>query len=298
MKRLGMSLLALCALPLAAGAEDAEGCKDHPLFNRLPGYSISSCQSSQFDLRRFPRGAIREDRDGNQVAESVEVEGPVVHLVYYIDEGRQKASPLQIMRNFENAAKRGGGTVEGTYPGWCPGMLDESMGVGNGCMHHGVSMRFDKGGAEYRAYAQASEEGEGYELLVVQRQAMAQDIAVNELLDQMNRDGFVTLEVHFDTGKATIKPESVALVDAAAEMLRSADTLRVEVGGHTDNVGDAEANLKLSTARAQSVMQALVARGVAAERLSAKGYGQTAPVADNRTEVGRAKNRRVELTKR
>jgi outer membrane protein OmpA-like peptidoglycan-associated protein len=74
--------------------------------------------------------------------------------------------------------------------------------------------------------------------------------------------------------------------------------LRVEVAGHTDNVGASEANQRLSQERAQAVMAALVARGVKADRLTAKGYGQTTPVADNRTEDGRTKNRRVELVKK
>lgn len=77
-----------------------------------------------------------------------------------------------------------------------------------------------------------------------------------------------------------------------------AASLKVEVGGHTDNVGAPEANMKLSDERAKAVMAALVERGVQADRLTAKGFGQTTPVADNRTEDGRAKNRRVELVKK
>ncbi|HUP90883.1 MAG TPA: OmpA family protein, partial [Solimonas sp.] len=83
-----------------------------------------------------------------------------------------------------------------------------------------------------------------------------------------------------------------------AKMLKSAPDLKLEVGGHTDNVGQPAANQKLSEARAQAVQAALVAQGIAAARLSAKGYGDTRPVADNRSEDGRAKNRRVELTKK
>ena len=77
-----------------------------------------------------------------------------------------------------------------------------------------------------------------------------------------------------------------------------AATLRVEVAGHTDNAGSPEANQRLSQERAQAVMAALVGRGIKADRLTAKGYGQTTPIADNRTEEGRAKNRRVELVKK
>src|SRR5690606_3399299 len=109
--------------------------------------------------------------------------------------------------------------------------------------------------------------------------------------------GFVALDVHFDTGKATLRPESAAGLDRAAAMLQLAPSVRAEVGGHTDNVGKAETNLLLSQQRAESVRAALVQRGVSADRLTAKGYGDTVPVADNRSEAGRAANRRVEVRK-
>ncbi|MBK9964959.1 MAG: OmpA family protein [Holophagales bacterium] len=80
--------------------------------------------------------------------------------------------------------------------------------------------------------------------------------------------------------------------------LKAASSLKVEVGGHTDNVGAADANQKLSQDRAQAVMAALASRGIPASRMTAKGYGQTVPIADNRTEEGRAKNRRVELVRK
>ena len=109
---------------------------------------------------------------------------------------------------------------------------------------------------------------------------------------------FLALYINFDTGKATIKPDSDQTLDSAAAALKAAPNLKIEVAGHTDNVGSSQANEKLSDERAKAVMAALVKRGITANRLTAKGYGQSSPVADNRTEEGRAKNRRVELVKK
>jgi OmpA-OmpF porin, OOP family len=301
MFRLPLPLLVLVLLfsgvPLMA-QEDAEGCKDHPRFNRLPGFYIANCDSNQFDLRRFPQGPLRETPEGEKRARTVDVEGPVWKIDYQLQEGTTKPSPLQIMRNFQNAAKRAGGTIEGEYPGWCEGMLDDSLGVGNGCTNFGVAMRFARGDTEAWAYVQASGDGEGYELVIAEREAMKQDIVARELLDAIDRDGFVALYINFDTGKATISPDSEGLLDQVADALKDAATLNLEVAGHTDNVGAAEANQKLSEDRASAVVAALVARGVAAARLTARGHGASSPIADNRTEEGRARNRRVELVKR
>ncbi len=103
--------------------------------------------------------------------------------------------------------------------------------------------------------------------------------------------------IHFDTDRATIKPESNKVLDAIATLVRDHPELRrVRVEGHTDNRGSAPYNKDLSLRRARSVVAALVQRGIAADRLTNEGYGFERPVADNRTALGRAKNRRVEFT--
>jgi len=104
--------------------------------------------------------------------------------------------------------------------------------------------------------------------------------------------------VNFDTAKSTIRPESFPRLDTVVDFMVHKKDARVEISGHTDNVGGPEANQKLSEDRARAVVAALVARGIDGSRLSARGYGQSSPVADNRTEDGRAKNRRVELVKK
>lgn len=297
MKRALVAGLALCALTAvpARAQEDAEGCKDHPLFTRFPKMYIYGCERNQFDLRAFPTGVPK-----GEATTPVEIEGAVYWYQYNVIEGTPAPSGLQLMRNFENATKAAGGTIEGRYPGWCKANYDwERMPkMGNGCLSNALTMKFVQGGKETWAFLQASGDEGYYVMTLVEREAMKQDVAVNELVDKLSKDGFVTLYINFDTGKSTIKPDSAETLNAAAEALKQAAGLKIEVAGHTDNVGTPEANLKLSQDRAQAVMAALVQRGVQAERLAAKGYGQTTPVADNRTEDGRAKNRRVELVKK
>jgi outer membrane protein OmpA-like peptidoglycan-associated protein len=101
--------------------------------------------------------------------------------------------------------------------------------------------------------------------------------------------------IYFDYRKATIKPVSFPLLDEVALALQDHATITVRIEGHTDSRGSDKFNLKLSQARAASVRQYLVGRGIAPARMDAKGFGETVPIADNRTEAGRDQNRRVEF---
>ena len=102
------------------------------------------------------------------------------------------------------------------------------------------------------------------------------------------------LEVEFDTGSAKIRGGNVKELDELAELLKDGKT-KGEIGGHTDNVGQPESNLSLSQERAISVVAYLARKGVPKEALSAKGYGDTKPVAANDTPENKQKNRRVEF---
>lgn len=101
--------------------------------------------------------------------------------------------------------------------------------------------------------------------------------------------------IAFDVGKATIKKSSNKTLDEAAKVLAEHTSLRVEIQGHTDDQGPDDANMTLSQQRAEAVKEYLVSKGIAAERLDAKGYGETMPVGDNRKAAGRAQNRRTEF---
>lgn len=106
---------------------------------------------------------------------------------------------------------------------------------------------------------------------------------------------FVLKNVFFDTGKSTLRKESFPALNELADALKSKPGMVIEIAGHTDNVGSPDANLKLSEDRAGAVRDYLVKNGIAAARVSAKGYGETQPVADNETAEGKQQNRRTEV---
>lgn len=105
----------------------------------------------------------------------------------------------------------------------------------------------------------------------------------------------VLRNIFFETGSANVTRSSMPELKKLASLMKNNPQLRIEVSGHTDNVGDAQLNMQLSQQRAESVKKQLIRMGVARDRLVAKGYGETMPVADNSTEWGRAKNRRTEF---
>ena len=101
--------------------------------------------------------------------------------------------------------------------------------------------------------------------------------------------------LEFETGSATLKPSSMEQLKNIAEILKAYPKVNLKIGGYTDNVGNPAANLTLSQKRAENTMQEIVKLGIDAKRLEAEGYGDKYPVADNTTEEGRQKNRRIDL---
>jgi OOP family OmpA-OmpF porin len=266
-------VLALFAVFLGAGLAvaqetDAENCKDHPLLSRMKNFYIGSCESN-YDAADFfmPDG------------ETKTVEGQKTYIDYGLKEGSPNPSYLQIRRNYGNAIKNLGGEI----------LYDQDRDL---------TGKLVKNGKEAWVHVQGYNDGYGYTLTIVEVEEMVQEVTAGEMLNALNRDGFIALYINFDTGKADIKPESEATVAQIVSLLQENADLKVSIEGHTDNVGTPASNKTLSEARAKSVMAAVVKGGIDASRLSAVGWGQEKPVADNRTEDGRAKNRRVEIVKK
>jgi OOP family OmpA-OmpF porin len=277
MKSLARTMMVAIFTLVSAGAamaqqKDETGCKDHPMFTRMPDYWIYKCIDKQFDAHAFVIGTGKTET----------VEGRRATWTYYPQATlKEKPSELQIRRNFEAAIQKAGGKIVGT----------------------------DKGRQTYTLTADGKEiwveiwaEFTGkYGFTIVEKKAMAQDIvATAEVFsNDIRATGHATIYgIYFDSGKSVIKPESDVVLGEIAKLLKGDPGLKVNVVGHTDNVGQMDNNMKLSQARAEAVAQALVAKhGIAATRLKGYGVSSLAPVSTNDSDEGRAKNRRVELVK-
>ena len=106
---------------------------------------------------------------------------------------------------------------------------------------------------------------------------------------------FELADVNFESGKSTLLPQSYPILDDLVDYLNRKATERIEVGGYTDNVGTDAKNLILSLDRSKTIVSYLIAKGIASDRLVAKGYGAEDPMEDNNTEEGRRKNRRTQI---
>ena len=265
-----LTLLCIPATLLAQddAPQDAEGCKDSPVITRMPGSTIHSCENKEFEQVKMP---VAKDADGNVTEKTLEGE------FHSWDYGtREGVSEIQVFRNFETALKQAGMKI----------VYEESPGT----------IVAKKGDTWY--WLQNS--GSYYYQTLLTVKSMQQEVAADAsgIADELNKSGHMALYgIHFETGKATILPDSESVLGEVAKMLQQNPDIKVSVEGHTDNVGSATGNQSLSEKRAQAVVAWLTSHGIAASRLSAKGWGSSKPVEDNNTEDGRAKNRRVELVK-
>ena len=269
----------LLAASLAALAQaDVARSKDHPLLSRYPDSFIAEYEKN-FNAVEFTVGT----KDGQPEKKSVE--GDATTILYFHKNADRQPSALQVIRNYQNAIKGIGGEV----------VYERLPKEGDGGE---TTLKVATGGKEAWVRVEPgifSAPTQSYKIQVVEVAAMQQVVTANKLLDELDKNGYIALYINFDTGKADLKADGKATVAEIVKMLKAAPALKVAIEGHTDNVGQPAANKALSEARARSVMAAVVAGGIDAKRLSAAGFGQEKPIADNRSEEGRAKNRRVEL---
>jgi OOP family OmpA-OmpF porin len=268
----GILFISFLTVRAAFAQTDIEGSKDHPLITRMPDYYISEYTVSEFGA--YDPVII----DGSDV----HWEGKVYSISYERKEYARPISMLQIVRNYEAAVKKAGGKL---------------LGTGDG---RRMAAEIRKNGSLTGIYVEAFNEARNYSLIIVESQAMKQDVVADAkaMSNDLAETGRTTIQgIFFDTGLAIIKPESEPALTEMVKLFKDSPGLKVYVVGHTDNVGSLESNLKLSSDRAASVVKALTGKGVAATSLKSAGAGPYSPVASNDTEEGKTKNRRVEFVK-
>jgi len=278
-----MTTLVALTPPAFANADDE---KDHPLLSRVAGAKMSTKTTTAFDLVKVRVNGKLANGDTES-----KYEGRVTRLEYY-SESDNPPGEIAIHRNYLAAAKKMGGR-----------QLNQGFDADDhDSLRHGSHLFALAAGSQPPIAVLQIRHSAAYDLTIIEPESLKQSVLTgkvqaDQLAQEIRDTGFATIHINFDTSKSDLKDDGVAAVKEIAALLKADPTLKISIEGHTDNVGTPQSNKQLSHARASSVMQAVVAQGTDAARLKAVGHGQESPVGDNRTEAGRAQNRRVELVK-
>jgi len=295
---------------LVAHASDVAGSKDHPVVSRYAGSEILKYEVKDFDSFTLPTAQVRDRRSGPTASQALE--GHITRIQYRAPEGR---SALEVFRNYQQSLLGGGFTS--VYQ--C-----ENQACGNDfsyALNPPSVMHFSGKDQKYLAARLSRPTGDVYvsvyttaaygvgganknrvftllDVIEVKPMQTGQVVVdANAMAREIAATGRVALYgIYFDSGKADVKPESQAALGEIAKLMKQDAALKLLVVGHTDTAGAFDYNIDLSRRRGQSVVQALVSgHGIDTARLKPWGVGYASPVASNRAEDGRAKNRRVEL---
>ena len=302
----------ICAVPSFAFAADVKGSKDHPLVSRYDGSEIMWYKMDSFNEYSLFVNDISTNKGIEGQPDSVKLlEGRITKLLYVNPPER---SSLEVFRNYENALKSAGfETIYSCKKKVCGGyQFKRAMNpylwmTYTDQRYLAAKLSREEGDVYVSLYVTPSEAGGGptykralTQLHVIEVEPMQENMVTVDA-DAMNKgigeEGSVALYgILFDVDKDTIKPESKPTLEQITALLTNNPDMNIVIVGHTDSQGEIEYNMDLSTRRAKSVEAALISDyGIAKERLSAWGVGSLSPVASNRNETGRAKNRRVEL---
>lgn len=279
------NFLALFILLHACLNVSSKEISGHFLFPAPDGYfAHTEIKNSEFDNFKLSnplycdKKLCKNSNLGFSNSGYLSIEGKVSTIAYQKDD-KQRVVKLLLIRNYQKVIEQLGGKVVSDI---------ESEGT--------TLFLIEKPTTKIWVVLSLGNSFE-YFLTVVESNVARQILVAGQLADQINKQGFVNLNVNFDTNKSLIKDGDKPAIDEVVTLLKNDPNLKLSVEGHTDNVGNASSNKTLSQARSDSLVAYIVAGGIAAKRLVAKGFGSESPISDNRTDEGKAKNRRVELVK-
>lgn len=287
----------LCLAAAVAAAEDPLG--DDKLVTPYPGSTLDVNETKDFEQVVVPLGPRGND---GKLSKSRTLEGRWTRLSYSPPAGR---SDLEMGRNYEEGLRRAGFQILFTC-------RKEACGTGSAKQPGLAYWPYDSSNT---VVAQKTIDGQEVWVML---DARSNQTLVNVIRPKSMQGGLVTVDaaalkkgiadeghvavygIHFDSGRSELKPSSAPAIAEIVRLLKENPGLRIHVVGHTDGLGGLDANLALSRSRAASVVKELTSprHGVKADRLLAQGVGPLVPLATNKTEEGRARNRRVDLVER
>lgn len=268
---------------------------EFPYITLPAGYSSSSYSTETKDFARFPFWVK---------GESHWVEGRM-YLATFGTEAGKSVSEYEVKKNFDALVQKMGGQKiseekipDDAIKGWGE-EITQGFNSGLGDVYNGPATTYLIRRDDGNIWIHLAISGSGNYVVAKEKgfESTAKLLPAAELKQQLDATGKVALQVNFATDKTEMLPDSLPQIDQVMQLLKDDPGLKLSVNGHTDNSGDAAHNQQLSEGRANAVVAAIVAKGIDAARLGAQGFGQQQPVADNATEEGKAKNRRVELVK-
>lgn len=291
--RIAAALFALCVLPSVAqewNDPHVQGAKEHRLIKFYPQSSVYEYSVADFDSTELMVGHIKAKDDPVMAT----LEG---RITKYDSRHKPGTSPLEILRNYEAALKKVGFTTlvagKGAQLPGAPINADETIGTFRLDVNGKPSVFVSVIGLPDAAAPTSR-------VTIVDIKSMEQKLEANAdaWFEEISKSGRVAVYgINFDTGKSTLRPDSAKMLEEIRKLASGHPDLKLSIEGHTDNVGAAAANRKLSEERANAVKAWLVAKGVKAGQLATAGHGDAKPLGDNASEAGRASNRRVELVR-
>lgn len=236
------------------------------------------------------------------------IEGQLYSAAIQQNEDYKEGSFLELQRNLENVIQQLGGKqiTMSKIPQQALDKLPQKFQVnyvaGLGDVFNNPTQTFVVRQANKNIWFQLTQTGNGNAGLLVAEtkpvEITAKVLNSDQLKTALDKENKVNIEVNFATDQANILPESQAQIEQVIQLLKNNPELKLTINGHTDGSGDAKHNQALSEQRANAVVKALTDNtGIQQNQLTAKGFGDTQPVAENSTENGKALNRRVELIK-
>lgn len=294
--------------------QDVSGSKDHPLVTRFPESHIIHYENKNYDEYRLPLGKVIDKKHTNFQS----LEGKITRIIY---NAKEKSTIFEVFKSFESALNSSGSKIlfscskEACGEGWLGatidlnqlnlkyGQDDISAQFGHASTGHLIVAKLSKGSQDIFIAMTIATGWHRYPSILIdiievkQMQKNLVKLTPDALFNEIMQKGYTSIYgINFDSGKAIVKNNSNESIKKIATILRKDSSLNIYVVGHTDDTGNLEQNMQLSTERAKAIIKELINKyKINSSRLQPHGVGPLVPVDTNTTDEGRLKNRRVGL---